>query len=54
LKNLVTGETLEGKLPPRRRNERNENIEERVSFSAHLPPHSYVVVALETASVSAK
>jgi hypothetical protein len=48
LKNLVTGETLEGKLPPSHgRNWRNENIEERVSFGAHLPPHSYAVFALD-------
>ena len=48
LKNIVTGETLEGRLPPSHgRNWRNENIEERVSFSAHLPPHSYAVFALE-------
>ena len=49
LKNLVTGETLEGKLPPPRGwNWRNENIEDRVSFNTHLPPHSYAVFALET------
>jgi len=59
LKNLVTGETLEGKLPPPHGwNWRNETIEDRVSFSLHLPPHSYVVFALEgehaTASASAR
>ena len=59
LKNLVTGETLEGKLPPPQGwNWRNETIEDRVSFSLHLPPHSYVVFALEgehaTASASAR
>jgi hypothetical protein len=42
LKNLVTGEMLEGRRPPPRGwNSRNENAEERVSFSVHLPPHSY-------------
>ena len=48
LKNLVTGETLEGKLPPPHGwNWQNENIEDRVSFTAHLPPHSYAVFAHE-------
>lgn len=48
LKNLVTGETLEGKLPPPHGwNWRNENVEDRVSFTAHLPPHSYAVFTLE-------
>jgi hypothetical protein len=48
LKNLVTGETLEGKLPPPHGwNWQNENIEDRVSFSTQLPPHSYAVFAHE-------
>jgi hypothetical protein len=48
LKNLVTGETLEGKLPPRRPwNWNREAAERRASFSAHLPPHSYAVFAAE-------
>jgi hypothetical protein len=48
LKNLVTGEVLDGKLPPPRGwNWRNENTEERVSFSMQLPPHSYAVFARE-------
>jgi hypothetical protein len=59
LKNLVTGETLAGNLPPPRGwNWRNENFEDRVAFKTHLPPHSHVVFALEgdrgTASASAK
>jgi len=55
LKNLVTGETLEGKLPaPRGWNWRNENLEDRVSFSTHLPPHSYAVFALEGDSRTAR
>ncbi len=59
LKNLVTGETLEGQLPPARGwNRRNENTEPRVSFSAQLPPHSYAVFALagnqENAGASAR
>jgi len=59
LKNLVTGEIIEGKLPPPRGwNWQNETVEERVSFSVQLPPHSYAVFALEgnheTASASAK
>ena len=49
LKNLITGEMLEGKLPPPHGwNWRNENIEDRVSFNTHLPPHSYAVFAPET------
>jgi hypothetical protein len=49
LKNLVTGKTLERKLPPPHGWDwRNENIEDRVSFSAHLPPHSYAVFAPES------
>ena len=48
LKNIVTGEMIEGKLPPPHGwNWRNENLEDRVSFSTHLPPHSYAVFALE-------
>jgi hypothetical protein len=48
LKNLVTGETLEGKLPPRRGwNWRNENTEDRVAFTTHLPPHSYAVFTMD-------
>jgi hypothetical protein len=49
LKNLVTGVTLEGKLPPPHGwNWQNENIEDRVSFNTHLPPHSYLVFGPET------
>jgi hypothetical protein len=49
LTNLVTGEILDGKLPPPHGwNWRNEITEDRVAFSAHLPPHSYAVFALET------
>lgn len=49
LKNIVTGEMIEGNLPPPHGwNWRNEYIEDRVSFSTHLPPHSYAVFALET------
>ena len=48
MKNLVTGETLEGKLPPPHGwNWRNENVEDRVSFTVHLPPHSYEVFGTE-------
>jgi len=44
----VTGETLEGILPPPHGwNWRNENLEDRVSFSTQLPPHSYAVFARE-------
>jgi hypothetical protein len=49
LKNLITGATLEGKLPPPHGWDwRNENIEDRITFNAHLPPHSYAVFAPET------
>jgi len=59
LKNLVTGETIEGKLPPPRGwHWQNEIVEERISFSVQLPPHSYSVfelrAGLETASASSK
>ena len=48
LTNLVTGETLEGKLPPPRNwTWQTETSEDRVAFSVHLPPHSYVVLAPE-------
>ena len=47
LKNLVSGETLEGKLPPHDWNWRNETTEDRVTFSAHLAPHSYSVLMPE-------
>jgi hypothetical protein len=48
LKNLVTGETLEGRLPPSRRgwNRGDESTEDRVSFTLHLPPHSYAAFEL--------
>ena len=49
LKNLVTGEILEGKLPPPHGwNWLNENREDRVSYGAHLAPHSYAVFARDT------
>ena len=59
LKNLVTGETLEGKLPPPHGwNGRNDNTEDRVSFNTQLPPHSYAVFTREgdrgTARASAR
>jgi len=48
LKNIVTGKTLEGKLPPPRGSTwQTVTVEDRVSFSTHLPPHSYAVFALE-------
>jgi hypothetical protein len=54
LKNLVTGETLEGKLPPPRGwNWQNETAEDRVSFNTRLQPHSYTVFALEDGAKAA-
>jgi hypothetical protein len=48
LKNLVTGETIEGQLPPPRGwNSRNQTGEDRVVFKIHLAPHSYAVFAVE-------
>jgi hypothetical protein len=50
LKNLVSGEILEGRSsqPQRGFNRRGDTAENRVSFTAHLPPHSYAVFAPET------
>jgi len=49
LKNIVTGEIIEGKLPPPRGwTWQTATVEDRISFSTHLPPHSYAVFALET------
>ena len=54
LKNLLTGETLEGKLPKSQTSiRRNENAERRAAFIAHLPPHSYTVFAPDNDSASA-
>lgn len=49
LKNLVTGETLKGQLPPSSRNwtERNNPSELRATFKIHLEPHSYAVFERE-------
>jgi len=49
LKNLVTGEILQGQLPPptRRWRQQNDTAESRVSFTVHLPPHSYAVYVAE-------
>jgi hypothetical protein len=48
LKNLGTGETLAGKLPPPHDwNWRTENLEDRVTFTTQLPPHSYAAFVLE-------
>jgi hypothetical protein len=46
LKNIITGETLTAQsssAPQRGRNRPNNPAEERVSFTAHLRPHSYAV-----------
>ncbi|HEX9048292.1 MAG TPA: hypothetical protein VF988_14800 [Verrucomicrobiae bacterium] len=49
LKNLVTSQMLEGKLPPRRgwTWQTESSVEDRVSFGLRLPPHSYAAFALE-------
>ena len=50
LKNLVTGEMLAGRSPQSQFGgfRRGQAAENRVSFTAHLPPHSYAVFAPET------
>jgi hypothetical protein len=50
LKNLVTGETLEGRSPQSQFGgfRRGQAAENRITFTAHLPPHSYAVFAPET------
>jgi hypothetical protein len=47
LKNLITGEVLEGRSPQSQFGgfRRNQAVEDRVSFTAHLPPHSYAAFA---------
>jgi hypothetical protein len=48
LKNLTSGEILEGKPPaPRGPFGRNGAVEDRYSFTVHLPPHSYAAFSLE-------
>ena len=47
LKNLVTGEVIPGQAPAQPQG-RWRNVEEsRMTFSLHLPPHSYAVLAAE-------
>jgi hypothetical protein len=51
LKNIVTGEMIEGTLPsPHGWNWRNENSEDRISFVTRLPPHSYSVFVPDKAA----
>jgi hypothetical protein len=52
LKNFVTGETLEGKLPPPHRpwDWNRETTERRACFTTRLPPHSYAVFATDKTS----
>jgi hypothetical protein len=51
LKNIVTGEMIEGTLPPPHGwNWRNENSEDRISFVTRLPPHSYSVFVPDKAA----
>jgi hypothetical protein len=52
LKNLLTCELLEGKRTPAPRgsNWRAKTVEDRVSFIAHLPPHSCAVFRQDLSS----
>ena len=51
LHDLVTGDTLKGKLaPPHGWTWQNATVEDRVSFTAHLPPHSYAAFGLDKAA----
>jgi hypothetical protein len=56
LKNLVTGEMLAGQMPPPHRgwNWRHEPTEDRVSFTLHLPPHSYAAFDLPPKSLASQ
>jgi hypothetical protein len=48
LKNLVTGESIEGQLPPPTpRWNRETQDADRVTFNVHLPPHSYEVFTVD-------
>jgi hypothetical protein len=48
LRNLVTGETLAGQPPPAEGFRRRQSArEDRMSFHAQLPPHSYAAFAVE-------
>ena len=55
LKNLVTGEIIEGEIPPPQGwNRRNDNVEDRVTFKTSLLPHSYAAFVLENERPTAK
>jgi hypothetical protein len=49
LRNLVTGEVIDGRLPelPQNPGRRPQFVEKRETFDVHLPPHSYEVFAAE-------
>ncbi len=47
LKNLVTGEVINGQAPAQGGGRWRDAMESRVSFNVHLPPHSYAVFAAE-------
>ena len=47
LHDLVTGEILTGQLQTQGFSRRQAASEARISFNAHLPPHSYAVFAVE-------
>jgi hypothetical protein len=56
LKNLVTGEMLDGNIPASHAwwDRRDDSVEDRVSFSIDLAPHSYAVFALKNNHESAR
>jgi len=47
LKNLVSGEVINGQAPTQSRGRWRDNEESRMSFNVHLLPHSYSVFAAE-------
>jgi hypothetical protein len=47
LRDLVSGETIDGVPPPQQRGRRYDHAEHRSTFEVHVAPHSYRVFALE-------
>jgi len=51
IKNLVTGDVVDGKTPHHNQwEQRNSLTEDRVTFKIHILPHSYTAFAIEPAS----